>query len=196
MLDMCAAPGGKTTALAEFMHDQGEIVALDRTNKKVATPLPTTITTAIPRPHPSSPWQKNSVSHALPFTEWMPPRVCCARRAQREFVRFLTPRWSRDWSARQPHGFGANKQQSMPPSRFQDHLALLQSLSMPCSWMHHVLHLDCAQDSNSHRRSIIWKKLHGINDASWTRQSVTSDLEALLSTPPVRSIQVTLFLTP
>uniref|UniRef100_J3MSJ7 SAM-dependent MTase RsmB/NOP-type domain-containing protein n=2 Tax=Oryza brachyantha TaxID=4533 RepID=J3MSJ7_ORYBR len=35
ILDMCAAPGGKTTAIAILMKDQGEIVALDRSHNKV-----------------------------------------------------------------------------------------------------------------------------------------------------------------
>jgi 16S rRNA C967 or C1407 C5-methylase (RsmB/RsmF family) len=35
VLDMCSAPGGKTTALAQLMGDQGEVVALDRTETKV-----------------------------------------------------------------------------------------------------------------------------------------------------------------
>ena len=30
ILDLCAAPGGKTAVIAEEMHDQGEIVALDK----------------------------------------------------------------------------------------------------------------------------------------------------------------------
>lgn len=34
ILDMCAAPGGKTTALAELIGDKGEIIALDRTHDK------------------------------------------------------------------------------------------------------------------------------------------------------------------
>jgi 16S rRNA C967 or C1407 C5-methylase (RsmB/RsmF family) len=32
---MCAAPGGKTTAIAILMRDKGEIVALDRSHNKV-----------------------------------------------------------------------------------------------------------------------------------------------------------------
>ncbi|GIL68932.1 hypothetical protein Vafri_22182 [Volvox africanus] len=36
VLDMCAAPGGKTTLLATLMSDQGRLVALDRTATKVA----------------------------------------------------------------------------------------------------------------------------------------------------------------
>lgn len=35
VLDMCAAPGGKTTALAQIMGDSGEIIALDRSHSKV-----------------------------------------------------------------------------------------------------------------------------------------------------------------
>ena len=35
ILDMCAAPGGKTTAIAILMSDKGEIVALDRSHNKV-----------------------------------------------------------------------------------------------------------------------------------------------------------------
>ena len=35
ILDMCAAPGGKTTAIATLMRDKGEIIALDRSHNKV-----------------------------------------------------------------------------------------------------------------------------------------------------------------
>ena len=35
VMDMCAAPGGKATAIAALMSDQGEVIALDRTHKKV-----------------------------------------------------------------------------------------------------------------------------------------------------------------
>ena len=36
VLDMCAAPGGKTTHLAMMMQDRGELVACDRSAKKAA----------------------------------------------------------------------------------------------------------------------------------------------------------------
>ncbi len=35
VLDMCAAPGGKTTAIAQLMGDCGEVVALDQSHRKV-----------------------------------------------------------------------------------------------------------------------------------------------------------------
>lgn len=35
VMDMCASPGGKTTALAQLMGDQGELIALDRSHAKV-----------------------------------------------------------------------------------------------------------------------------------------------------------------
>nr|XP_033787194.1 tRNA (cytosine(72)-C(5))-methyltransferase NSUN6 isoform X2 [Geotrypetes seraphini] len=35
ILDMCAAPGGKTTHLAILMHDQGEVIAMDKISSKV-----------------------------------------------------------------------------------------------------------------------------------------------------------------
>lgn len=35
ILDMCAAPGGKTTAIAGLMKDKGEVVAVDRSHNKV-----------------------------------------------------------------------------------------------------------------------------------------------------------------
>ncbi|XP_021301026.1 putative methyltransferase NSUN6 isoform X3 [Herrania umbratica] len=34
-LDMCAAPGGKTTAIAVLMKDEGEVIAADRSHNKV-----------------------------------------------------------------------------------------------------------------------------------------------------------------
>ncbi|TXG54536.1 hypothetical protein EZV62_019792 [Acer yangbiense] len=36
ILDMCAAPGGKTTAIAILMRDEGEVVAVDRSHNKYA----------------------------------------------------------------------------------------------------------------------------------------------------------------
>lgn len=36
VLDMCAAPGGKTLTAAQLMGDEGEIVALDRSQKRLA----------------------------------------------------------------------------------------------------------------------------------------------------------------
>ncbi|KAK9742254.1 hypothetical protein RND81_03G159000 [Saponaria officinalis] len=35
VLDMCAAPGGKTTAIAMLMKDEGEVIACDRSHNKV-----------------------------------------------------------------------------------------------------------------------------------------------------------------
>ena len=35
ILDMCAAPGGKTTAIAILMKDEGEVIAADRSHSKV-----------------------------------------------------------------------------------------------------------------------------------------------------------------
>lgn len=35
VLDLCAAPGGKTTAIAILMKDKGEVVAVDRSHNKV-----------------------------------------------------------------------------------------------------------------------------------------------------------------
>ncbi|KAI0524757.1 hypothetical protein KFK09_004142 [Dendrobium nobile] len=35
ILDMCAAPGGKTTAIAMLMRDNGEVIAIDRSHNKV-----------------------------------------------------------------------------------------------------------------------------------------------------------------
>ncbi|KAL0400263.1 UNVERIFIED_CONTAM: rRNA (cytosine-C(5))-methyltransferase NOP2C [Sesamum radiatum] len=35
ILDMCAAPGGKTTAIANLMKDKGEVIATDRSHNKV-----------------------------------------------------------------------------------------------------------------------------------------------------------------
>ncbi|XP_060104381.1 tRNA (cytosine(72)-C(5))-methyltransferase NSUN6 isoform X1 [Heteronotia binoei] len=35
ILDMCAAPGGKTTHLATLMHDEGEVIAIDKIADKV-----------------------------------------------------------------------------------------------------------------------------------------------------------------
>lgn len=40
ILDMCAAPGGKTTAIAILMKDEGEIIATDRSHNKVEIPNP------------------------------------------------------------------------------------------------------------------------------------------------------------
>jgi len=36
VIDLCAAPGGKTTHVAETMNDQGQILALDRSASRLA----------------------------------------------------------------------------------------------------------------------------------------------------------------
>lgn len=36
---MCAAPGGKTTAIAILMKDEGEVIAVDRSHNKVLPKL-------------------------------------------------------------------------------------------------------------------------------------------------------------
>ena len=35
VIDMCAAPGGKATLLAQLMRDEGTLIALDRSHSKV-----------------------------------------------------------------------------------------------------------------------------------------------------------------
>lgn len=35
---MCSSPGGKTTALAQLMGNEGEIIALDKSHGKVGDP--------------------------------------------------------------------------------------------------------------------------------------------------------------
>lgn len=35
ILDMCAAPGGKTTAIASLMKDKGEVITVDRSHDMV-----------------------------------------------------------------------------------------------------------------------------------------------------------------
>ncbi|HYY91739.1 MAG TPA: RsmB/NOP family class I SAM-dependent RNA methyltransferase [Candidatus Dormibacteraeota bacterium] len=37
VLDLCAAPGGKTAAVAQFMRNRGRIVSVDYSNKRMAT---------------------------------------------------------------------------------------------------------------------------------------------------------------
>lgn len=37
VIDMCAAPGGKTTAMAEMMKNEGEIIAIDKYETKLAS---------------------------------------------------------------------------------------------------------------------------------------------------------------
>ena len=39
VIDMCAAPGGKSTLLAQLMGGAGEVVAADRTHSKVRARL-------------------------------------------------------------------------------------------------------------------------------------------------------------
>jgi hypothetical protein len=54
VLDMCAAPGGKTTLLAQLMGDKGSVIALDRTHSKVRQ-------TSTPHPGHSSPCSPHRV---------------------------------------------------------------------------------------------------------------------------------------
>ncbi|GFH10242.1 SAM_MT_RSMB_NOP domain-containing protein [Haematococcus lacustris] len=76
VLDMCAAPGGKATLLAQLMGDQGTVVALDRTQAKCGVYTRKLLDTAVLLLRPGgrlvfstctiSPWENEvSVRHVL-----------------------------------------------------------------------------------------------------------------------------------
>ena len=82
VLDMCAAPGGKTVHIASRMSDQGTIDALERSPARVCSHSfahERTVLTPFDRLQPCPPLSRATACTVLPCISWTPPSVTAAR---------------------------------------------------------------------------------------------------------------------